>query len=222
MNRFKRIGILFALKKEYKGFTDNLSSHIENVEQKPFFCSKFFYKNYEIIFTVSGLGKVRAAACTQHLIDKYQPELIINVGSSGGVCSKVSTKDTYFVATIVEYDFMSLREGTPVIGVDNELLNTAQKINLPFAVLGSADQNADTQEKKERLHKTGITIADWEGIAVAKTCNINNVKFALFKIVTDTSNKDFSKEFSQNVFQFNKHLNDVVFNFLDVLDNDAK
>lgn len=217
MKEFKKVCILFALKKEYKGFTECFTSNLKEVAQKPFFCCKFLYKNFELFFAVSGLGKVRAAACTQYLIDKYNPDLIINAGSAGGVCPKVVPKDVYFVTTLVEYDFKSIREKTPIFSIEPNLVNIAKKINIPLAVLGSADQNADSEMKKDALHKIGVTIADWEGIGVVKTCQLNSVSCAVFKVVTDTSTNDFTKEFSQNVYSFNNHLNKVVLSFLDTL-----
>lgn len=220
MKEYKKVCIIFALKKEYKGFTECFTSNIEEVTQKPFFCSKLLYKNLELFFAVSGLGKVRAAACTQHLIDIYKPDLIINAGSAGGVCPKVVPKDVYFVTTLVEYDFRSIREKTPILGIEPDLVNIAKNINIPLAVLGSADQNADSETKKDSLHKIGITIADWEGAGVVKTCIINSVSCAVFKVVTDTSTTDFTKEFSQNVYNFNNHLNKVVFGFLESLLNE--
>ncbi|GAB4437364.1 MAG: hypothetical protein OHK0040_08700 [bacterium] len=217
MKGYKSLAIQFALKREFKGFSHSFADKLIELKQKPFLCYQMDFYGIRLIFAVSGLGKVRAAACCQHIIDSYQPEIMINVGSAGGVCPKVKPKDVFFVAAAVEYDFKSLREKTPVIGVDKHLIDEANKLNLPFAVLGSADQNADSTEKKNALHKRGITIADWEGVAVLKTCHINNIKAAAFKVVTDTSNRDFAKEFSENVFDFNKTLSSTVLSFLNCL-----
>lgn len=215
MQDFKKIGIIFALKREFKGFTSSILNNLQEINLFPFYTAKSNHKDIELIYTVSGLGKARASACTQHIIDRYNPELIINVGSAGGVCTKVKIADIYFATTLIEYDFKSLKEKTPILSISVDLINTAQKCNLCLGVLGSADQNADSLEKKEMLHRLGITIADWEGAAVVKTCLINRTKVAVMKTITDTSNIDFAKEFSENAFKFNERLYNIVINFIE-------
>ncbi len=217
MKGYKSVALIFALKREYRGFTDLLKDNLTDIETKPFYVSKSVHNGFDLTFAVSGLGKVKAASCTQYLIDKYKPDLVLNVGSSGGVCGSIKPKDIIFVATAIEYDFKSIREKTPILGVDEDLLFAARDAEIPLGVLGSADQNADSDEKKDYLHSLGITIADWEGAAVIKTARLNGVKAGAIKVVTDTSNSDFAKEFSENVFSFNKSLSGVVFRFLNSL-----
>lgn len=215
MKDYKNICVQFALKREFKGFTEPFFNQLFELKQKPFLCYQLKLKDSNVIFAISGLGKARAAACCQHLIDFYKPCIVINIGSAGGVCPRIKPKDIFFIATSIEYDFKSIKEKTPIIKTDNLLIELAIKLNLPLAVLGSADQNVDSAEKKEILHKLGVTVADWEGAAVMKTCHINGRKAAVFKIVTDTSNTDFAKEFSQNVYDFHRNLGKVVLNFLE-------
>lgn len=223
MRDYKTCSIIFALKREYKGFIDGLQEKVKEkvtlLKEKPFFCSKLVIQDKEIIFALSGLGKARAAACTQHVIDAYNPYIIINAGSAGGVCPNVKKGGTYFISTVVEYDFKSIREKTPILSTDSRLIHMAQKLDIPLAVLGSADQNADTKEKKEGLHKLGIMIADWECAAIFKTCQMNGKTAVAFKAVTDTSHSDFVKEFTHNVFPFSKNLSKTIFKFLDAMGN---
>lgn len=215
MQDFKKVAIIFALKREFKGFTSSILNNLQEISLFPFYTAKSLHKDIELKYAVSGLGKARASACTQHVIDRYHPKLVINVGSAGGVCPKTKIADVYFATTLIEYDFKSLKEKTPILSISTDLINTAQKCNLSLGVLGSADQNADSLEKKEMLHRLGITIADWEGAAVVKTCLINHTKVAVIKTITDTSNINFAKEFSENAFKFTERLYNVAISFIE-------
>lgn len=215
MNEYRRISIQFALKREFRGFTETFAEHLKIKREKPFLCYEFLYKTAKIVFAISGLGKVRTACCCQYLIDHFQPHLAINVGSAGAVAPSVTAKEFFFVKKTIEYDFKSLREKTPCLEIDPELLELAKKINLPFGILGSADQNVDSEEKKEMLSQLGVTIADWEGAAFLRCCKLNDTKAAIFKIITDVSSHNFAEEFAQNVYDYNKILSTYVFNYID-------
>ena len=47
----------------------------------------------DVVVVVSGVGKVNAAACTQILIDKFNVDIVINVGVAGGVGKEVRPGD---------------------------------------------------------------------------------------------------------------------------------
>src|SRR5690606_31837433 len=42
------------------------------------------YKDKDVILLKSGIGKVNAAMSTTILLEKYQPDVVINTGSAGG------------------------------------------------------------------------------------------------------------------------------------------
>ncbi|MCK0202195.1 5'-methylthioadenosine/S-adenosylhomocysteine nucleosidase, partial [Ornithobacterium rhinotracheale] len=79
-----KIGIIGAMEVEIS----LLREKIENLEATTLYNFKFYqgnYGNHEIIVVLSGVGKVSAAVATTLLIDHYQPDLIINTGTAGGL-----------------------------------------------------------------------------------------------------------------------------------------
>lgn len=211
-----RVGIVMALKRELRGFSAGWNFEEKKGTGFPTYTAALNseFAGIETVLCVSGLGKARAAACTQYMIDHYNPDFIINAGSAGGVCPAVHPGEIFLASSVVEYDFKSNVEKTPVLPAAHFFLRAASQLCLRTEVLGSADRNADTAEVKESLHRMGIAAADWEGAAVLKTCRSNKKEGAAIKVITDTSTSDFEKEFANNVFSFNRNLSAVVREFI--------
>lgn len=55
-------------------------------------------------FTNSGIGKINAAITTTLLIERYAPDLILSVGTSGGINSKLSIGDLVVADKMVFHD----------------------------------------------------------------------------------------------------------------------
>lgn len=207
----KRIGLIFAFKKEAEPI---LNENFSLITKEPFRIFKGMIENIEAILALSGLGKIKASACTQYLINNFDIDFFINAGSCGGVCPKYNIKDVLMATLCIEYDFKSIREGTPQIPVNDFFINIARSINLQYAVLGSADSNADSFEKKKKLHNMGIQIADWEGIAVLKTAKINKKEAVIIKVITDSSTTNFEEEFIKNLSECSIKLSYVIKKFI--------
>jgi adenosylhomocysteine nucleosidase len=209
----KKFGLVIALKKEAKPFIDKDFSLIK---QEPYRIFTGKINQIEAILCLSGLGKVRAGACTQYLIDNFNVDFIMNIGSCGGICPKLKPGDIIVPFICIEYDFKSLREGTPSIPISNFFINKAEELNIPIGVLGSADSNADSEEKKNYLHNMGIQIADWEGVAVLKTSRLNKKEAVIMKIITDNSTINFEQEFLNNITVFSYKLAEATKRFIEL------
>ena len=69
---------------------------------------KFFFgkiNNTECVAVLCGVGKVNAAMCAQSLINKYRPEIILNVGVAGAIDKKIKVGDIVISDYAIEYDF---------------------------------------------------------------------------------------------------------------------
>lgn len=200
----KKVGIIIALKREGKGYFESLET--KQITEKPYQVFESSLDGIRLFIAISGLGKAYAAACTQFLIDRFEVDLIVNTGSCGSVCPQIELGDIICPPAIIEYDFKSIKLGTPVLISNKNFLNIGETFGVKGAVLGSADSNADTSEKKETLHRMGIQVADWEGASILKTAIKNNKEALILKVVTDKSSEKFVEEFLQNVSKFNKTL----------------
>ena len=57
-----------------------------------------------VVFYHGGWGKISAAATTQYVIQRWKPQLIINLGTCGGFADKVNKHDIILVNKTVVYD----------------------------------------------------------------------------------------------------------------------
>ena len=51
-----------------------------------------------------GVGKVNAAVCSQTMILKYSPDIMINVGVAGGLSDEFKIGDIAVADSVVEHD----------------------------------------------------------------------------------------------------------------------
>ena len=78
------IGIIGAMSVE----TDKITAMMSDVRIEKAAGCEFYVGSLcgrDAVVAVSGVGKVNAAVCTQTMILKYSPELIINSGVAGGL-----------------------------------------------------------------------------------------------------------------------------------------
>ena len=82
-NKFT-FGIIGAMECE----VNSLKSKLQNLEELTV-GTRIFYvgelNSHKIILVQSGVGKVNSAICVQYIIDKFNPDFIINTGIAGGL-----------------------------------------------------------------------------------------------------------------------------------------
>ena len=100
----KKIGIIFAMKEEL----DEFLKVIDVTRETTYYDITFFecmIENNKCILVESGVGKVNAARTTQLLIDKMNPDYILNVGVAGSISESVNLKDIVVGTKMVCHDF---------------------------------------------------------------------------------------------------------------------
>jgi len=145
----------------------------QNKKSKVWFvvaCEEEFYMpDVNIVYT--GVGKVRATMATQHIIDKYQPEKIINIGTAGCISESLCF-NVFRIGKIVERDYDTKDGKINEIVLDGNV------------VLGTGDSFVEDW--------TGLnfSLVDMEGYAVGYVCKENNIKFECYKYASDTGNME--------------------------------
>ena len=61
-----------------------------------------------MIFFHGGWGKIAAAGSTQYAIDRWQPGLLVNLGTCGGFAGQVHQGEILLVERTVVYDIIEL------------------------------------------------------------------------------------------------------------------
>ena len=143
------------------------------------------------LFFHSGWGKVATAASTQYVIDKYQPELIINIGTCGGFSGMSQVGEILLITETVIYDIVE-RMGDPVAALnkyrtanDTSWITNALPEGTRRARIASADQDID-YTAFDLLTKTyQADAADWETGAFAWVAARNRTPWLALRAVSD-------------------------------------
>lgn len=98
------IGIIAAMQEEMNA----IKSLMKNLNETVVY-GLVFYKgkiqNKDCILVKCGIGKVNAARTAQILIDKFDIDYIINIGSAGSINDEVNYGDIVIGKYIVQHDF---------------------------------------------------------------------------------------------------------------------
>lgn len=173
-----KIGIMVAMKKE--------SDLLKN-----------YFQDSLVVVMVCGIGKVNAAWSCTEMIQRYRPAAIISMGCAGGNGNNIHVGDVVVSKEQVYHDVYCGNDvnygqiqGMPShFKSDSTLLTKAMQLNekvIP-GLIATGDWFVDSKEKMEEIAKHFPTVkaVDMESAAIAQVCNIFQVPFISFRIVSD-------------------------------------
>ena len=100
----KYVGIIAAIDEEIDSIKKLMTdSNIKEICNLQFITGKINEK--EVVLVKSGVGKVNAARITQILIDNFNLDYVINVGTAGGLNENIEIGDIVIGEKLVQHDF---------------------------------------------------------------------------------------------------------------------
>ena len=223
----KYIGIIVAEEKELQAVKDIMT----NIEELIIYELKIFkgeINNKKHLVVRCGVGKVNAARTTQILIDKFDIECIINVGSAGALNENLNIGDIVIGENLVQHDFDVTAFGRdkgyiPDTGKffksDDILVQKSnniqlENINIITGTIASGDIFCTEIKMKNKIReKFNCDCVEMEGAAIAQVCYLSNIPFLVIRSISDIPNGnneiDFNEylEFaSKNCVEFITHL----------------
>ncbi len=171
--------------------------------------------NKDIVVVVCGVGKVNAAMCTFALIEKYNPELVINSGVAGALSPIVSIGDIVVATKSVEHDMnttalgdsqgeVSFPDGTVMFfECDNQastlLTSICKKIPDTKVAQGTiASGDIFVSDRKSRLKindRFGALACEMEGAAIGHVCYSCKVPYAIIRAISDDLDENKGMDF---------------------------
>lgn len=144
-----------------------------------------------VVVLHGGWGKVSAAASTQHAIDRWNPPLLINLGTCGGFHGGIDRGAIVLAARTVIYDIVermgdadeALRDYSTTI--DLAWLGDPPPAPIVRTVLVSADQDLDPAAISNLRSRHGAVAGDWESGAIAYVAARNRRRLLILRGVTD-------------------------------------
>jgi len=207
------VGVIAALKEEI----DPLLQSLEDVETSRW-GGRTVYQgkigDCQVVMVAGGVGKVKAAACTQYVIDHFSIEALICTGVAGAVNPRLHAGDLVISRKTLQHDF---DPGDPELlkkfrrrwlesdpGLVKLALNAAKELGLadrcrPGNVL-TGDQAVVSQDRRRWLWQTlRADCVDMESAAVAQVCQINGVPWVIVRAISDSAEEDSIAEFRSNL-----------------------
>lgn len=211
------IGIVVALYSEVKYLLEKVESLFEfKLADKRAFSCKINGK--EVIIAISGIGKVSAGLTTQLIIDRYNPEFIINFGSCGGMNNSVKILNYYTIDKCCQFDFdLTDLENVPLGYIQEyDTVFFPTKVNglefLPNTSLATADRFICKDSDIKSINDLGCSVGDMEGGAIAQVCTSNDVPLYIIKGITDIVNNGTAQnQFFENLQTVTKGFPDIIF-----------
>lgn len=197
------IGIIGAMEPEVEAIISALDEkECENISGISFYTGILCGKRVAV--AKCGIGKVFAALCTQTMIMKYSPSLIVNTGVGGALKYGITTGDIVVADSLCQHDMDTSAIGDPkglVSGINviyfesdkraSEILLSAANalaLNATSGRIASGDKFIASKEDKDRIISDFSAVAcEMEGCAVAQVAYVNNIPFAVVRAISDSA-----------------------------------
>lgn len=200
------IGIICAEEKELI----EIKKLINNIVEKNVYENTFYIGDIEekrVVLVKSNVGKVNSARVCQMLIDNFDIELVINVGTAGSVDNNLEIGDVVVATKLIQYDFDVTPFGRKLgeienvgecIRVDENLLKLFNGLNVKKGVIASGDKFIVNSEEKDNIRNLfGAICIEMEGASIAQVCFLDKIPFLVIRSITDkqdgSSKIDFEK-----------------------------
>lgn len=203
----KKIGIIAAMNEEMQ----EIKNIMNNIKENAIYGLNFFEGNIsekECVLVECGIGKVNAARTTQILIDNYDIEYVVNIGTAGGVYEKLNVTDIVIAENLVQYDFditafghekgyitgvgKYINSNKELVEKCNEVikgLNKENDYNIYVGTVASGDTFCTDKNIAHSLYEEFNAICvEMEGAAIGQTCMLDNIPFIVIRSISDTPN----------------------------------
>lgn len=159
---------------------------------------------FGVTVSLGGLGKVRFAVHTQHLLDAFSNVgVVICAGAAGSLSDEVSIGDVVVATETVEHDIRN--SGTPLIprfvAAESALAglksvaSSFTEFTVHFGVVASGDEDVVDAERRALLrNSTGGLAVAWEGAGGARACEFSGVPFVEIRGIADHANVNAASE----------------------------
>jgi adenosylhomocysteine nucleosidase len=148
-----------------------------------------------------GWGKVSAAASVQYAIDRWQPDLLVNLGTCGGFEGRVEQGAILLVERTLIYDILEQMTDS-----DEAIQHYATQLDLSWlpqpyphpvqrGLLVSGDRDIVVDDIPQLIERYGAVAADWESGSIAWVAKRNGARCLILRGVTDLVGADGSEAY---------------------------
>jgi adenosylhomocysteine nucleosidase len=179
----------------------------------------------EVIWFKSGWGKIGSAGSTQYVIDKWKPELIINIGTCGGFRGKIDLYQIVLIKKTVVYDMIDFigTVGKSIkyhkTNINLSYLKDKNILVLPKVVMVTGDQDLSPVMIPE-LHETyKAVVGDWESGSISWICKKNGTKLLIIRGVSDLVGLEENPAYNEDEVGFREGVKIVMPKLIDLVND---
>lgn len=198
----QRIGIIGAMAQEVKLLAGQLEN-AERYEHAGFVFHTGTRHGLDIVILQSGIGKVNAAVGTAILLERHQPDAIINTGSAGGFATDLAIGDVIISdevrhhdvdAVVFGYEIGQVPGMPPAYHADKRLRDIARgaiaalgEVNVREGMIATGDAFMSDPERvaATRAQLPTMLAVEMEGAAIAQTCYLYDCPFVVIRALSD-------------------------------------
>jgi adenosylhomocysteine nucleosidase len=144
-----------------------------------------------LLFFHGGWGKIAAAGSTQYVIDRWKPDLLVNLGTCGGFAGEVERGEILLVERTLVYDILE-----QMGDFDQHIAHYTTEIDLTWlhppypqpvrrSLLVSADRDLLVEDLPLLKERYGAIAGDWESGAIAFIAARNHTRLLILRGVSD-------------------------------------
>ena len=210
----KYIGIIAAMHEE----VDAIKELMKDIEVKKIYKLEFLtgkINDKDIVLVKCGVGKVNAARTTQILINNFNLEYVINVGTAGGLNENIEIGDIVIADKLIQHDFDIsifghekgyISDTGKYFYSDEKLIEKAKKTmeginksyNTFIGTIATGDIFVQDIKVKDRIKEEfNADCTEMEGAAIAQVCSLDNIPFIVIRSISDKPNGNNSVDFEK-------------------------
>lgn len=209
-----KIGIIGAMEEEVALLRKQM-----NIQQSEVIANCEFsvgsFNQIDIVLLKSGIGKVNAAMSTAILLEKYNPDVVINTGSAGGYNPKLQVGDLVISnevvhhdvdVTIFGYEYGQVPQLPATFKADQKLIQAATKAASNFkgvhavqGIIATGDSFMNDPKRVEFVREkfSNLQAVEMEGAAIAQVAYQFNKPFVVIRSLSDIAGQESHISFDQ-------------------------
>lgn len=153
-------------------------------------------RRHAVRFVQGGWGKVSAAASTQWVLDHDPPDLLVNLGTCGGLRGRVAQGAVLLVERALVYDLVEqMTDGSEELAfytteLDLSWLPETLPHPVQRALMASGDRDIVAADVPDLIARHQAIAADWESAAIAWVAKRHGARTLILRGVSDLVGED--------------------------------
>lgn len=213
----QKIGFLFAMKEEAQAL-NSLGVKIEWQDDMGYKVANFKYKNHLCTAILTGVGKSLSAGGAVLLLAKYKPDIVLNVGTAGGINCDVGDIILSQRALFHDVDLASIHlpkyklpDLPKVLQSEHNLITQydiknkiPDSIHIKDGLVISSDQFLHRAQYYREMLKVlpDVKATEMEAASIGAICHRAHVDFLFIKKISNRADDNADNRFSSEVLNF--------------------